>query len=90
MATNMARNNPMIMAALEKNCFEHISLMAQEQVEIEFRQEMQQIMAIRQNPQAAMNPQIQMQVKMTAEKIAARKAQMIAAAYKKAGGGYRD
>ena len=43
MATNMARNNPMIMAALEKNCFEHISLMAQEQVEIEFRQEMQQI-----------------------------------------------
>ena len=37
MATNMARNNPIVMAALEKNCFEHISLMAQEQVEIEFR-----------------------------------------------------
>ena len=43
MATNMARNNPMVMAALEKNCFEHISLMAQEQVEIEFRNEMQQL-----------------------------------------------
>ena len=28
MATNMARNNPIVMAALEKNCFEHISLMA--------------------------------------------------------------
>ena len=66
------------MAALEKNCFEHISLMAQEQVEVEFRGEMQQIMAIRQNPQAAMNPQIQMQLKMTAEKIEARKAQLIA------------
>jgi hypothetical protein len=78
MATNMARNNPIVMAALEKNCFEHISLMAQEQVEVEFRAEMQQLMAIRQNPQAAMNPQIQMQVKMTAEKIEARKAQLIA------------
>ena len=26
MATNMARNAPVVMAALEKNCFEHISL----------------------------------------------------------------
>jgi hypothetical protein len=78
MATNMARNNPLIMGALEKNCFEHISLMAQEQVEIEFRNEMQQLMAMRQNPQAAMNPQMAMQAKMTAEKIEARKAQLIA------------
>jgi hypothetical protein len=39
MATNMARNNPVVMAALEKNIFEHISLMAQEQVELEFRDE---------------------------------------------------
>ena len=78
MATNMARNNPIVMAALEKNCFEHISLMAQEQVEIEFRGEMQQLMAIRQNPQAAINPQIQIQAKMIAEKIEARKAQLIA------------
>ena len=37
--------HPIVMAALEKNCFEHISLMAQEQVEIEFRNEMQQLMA---------------------------------------------
>ena len=28
MATNMARNNPMVIAALEKNVFEHISMMA--------------------------------------------------------------
>jgi hypothetical protein len=78
MATNMARNNPMIMAALEKNCFEHISLMAQEQIEVEFRQEMQQLMAIQQNPQALQNPQLQMQLKMMSEKIEARKAQLIA------------
>jgi hypothetical protein len=78
MATNMARNNPMIMASLEKNCFEHISLMAQEQIEVEFRQEMQQIMAMQQNPQAMQNPQIQMQLKMISEKIEARKAQLIA------------
>ena len=78
MATNMARNNPMIMASLEKNCFEHISLMAQEQIEVEFRQEMQQIMAMQQNPQAMQNPQMQMQMKMISEKIEARKAQLIA------------
>ena len=78
MATNMARNNPMIMASLEKNCFEHISLMAQEQVEIEFQNEMQQLGAIQQNPQAMQDPNIQMQVKMLTEKIEARKAQLIA------------
>jgi hypothetical protein len=66
------------MALLEKNCFEHISLMAQEQIEVEFRQEMQQLMAMQQNPQAMQNPQIQMQMKMVSEKIEARKAQLIA------------
>ena len=35
----------MILGALEKNCFEHISMMAQEQVEIEFREEMHAITA---------------------------------------------
>jgi hypothetical protein len=78
MATNMARNNPMIMASLEKNCFEHISLMAQEQIEMEFKNELQQLAAIQQNPQAAQNPQVQMQVRMLTEKIEARKAQLIA------------
>jgi len=41
MATNMARNNPMVIAALEKNVFEHISMMAQEQVEMEFKDKIQ-------------------------------------------------
>ena len=37
MSTNMVRNNPVIMAAIQKNILEHISLMAQEQVQLEFR-----------------------------------------------------
>jgi len=80
MATNMARNNPMVMASLEKNVFEHISLMAQEQVELEYRDEMQQLqqmqMQAQQNP--AMAQQIQMQVMQMTQKIEARKAQLIA------------
>jgi hypothetical protein len=78
MATNMARNAPVIMAALEKNCFEHISLMAQEQIEVEFRDELQQLSMMQQNPQAMQNPQMQMQIRMLTEKIEARKAQLIA------------
>jgi hypothetical protein len=78
MATNMARNAPVIMASLEKNCFEHISLMSQEQVEIEFQQEIQQLQQMQQNPQAMQNPQMQIQVKMLNEKIESRKAVLIA------------
>jgi len=80
MATNMARNNPMVMASLEKNIFEHISLMAQEQVELEFRDEMQQLqqmqMQAQQNPQMAQ--QMQMQMQQMTQKIEGRKAQLIA------------
>jgi len=80
MATNMARNNPMVMASLEKNIFEHISLMSQEQIELEFRDELVQIqqmqMMMQQNPQMAQ--QMQMQLMMMQQKIEARKAQLIA------------
>jgi hypothetical protein len=78
MATNMARNAPVIMASLEKNCFEHISLMSQEQVEIEFRNEIQQLQQMQQNTQAMQNPQMQIQVRMLTERIEARKAVLIA------------
>jgi hypothetical protein len=78
MSTNMARNAPVIMASLEKNCFEHISLMSQEQVEIEFRQEIGQLQQMQQNPQAAQNPQMQIQVRMLTERIESRKAVLIA------------
>ena len=66
MATNMVKNNPMIMGALQKNIFEHISLMAQEQLEVEFREEIQQLMQLQQmaqvNPQMAQSPEIQQQI----------------------------
>jgi hypothetical protein len=89
MATNIARNAPVVMAALEKNIFEHISLMAQEQVEIEFRNEMQQLQQMQQqmaSPQLQQNPQmaqqmvqqLQMQARMLSEKIESRKAVLIA------------
>jgi hypothetical protein len=78
MATNMARNAPVIMASLEKNCFEHISLMSQEQVEIEFQQEIMQLQQMQQNPQAMQNQQMQIQIRMLTEKIEGRKAVLIA------------
>jgi hypothetical protein len=80
MATNIARNNPMVMASLEKNIFEHISLMAQEQIELEFKDELVQMqqmqMAMQQNPQMAQ--QMQMQFMMMQQRVEARKAQLIA------------
>ena len=45
---------------------------------MEFKNEMQQVAAIQQNPQAMQDPNIQMQVRMMSEKIEARKAQLIA------------
>ena len=76
MSTNMVRNNPMVMAALQKNILEHISLMATEQVQLEFREQMQQLQILSQ--QAATNPQIQQQVQQMTQEIEARKAVLIA------------
>ena len=72
MATNIARNNPMVTAAMEKNIFEHISLMAQEQIELEFREELPQLQMLMQNPAT------QMQGQELQQKIEARKAVLIA------------
>ena len=78
METNFVRNNPMILGALQKNILEHISLMALEQVELEFRQQMMQIQQITQNPQMIQNPQVQMQVQQLQMQIEGRKAILIA------------
>jgi len=82
LATNMVRTAPMVIGVIEKNCLEHISLMAQEQIELEFRDEMQQLAQMQQmmqNPQAAQqNPQLQQQVTFLQQKIEARKAVLIA------------
>ena len=81
-STNLARNNPMIMGALEKNCFEHISMMAQEQIEVEFREEMMQLQQMQQmaqqNPAMQQNPQFQQQIMQVSMKVEARKAGLIA------------
>jgi len=83
LATNLVRNAPMVMGAVEKNCLEHISLMAQEQIELEFREELPQLMQMQQqaqmNPQLAQqNPQMQQQMQQLQQKIDARKAVLIA------------
>jgi hypothetical protein len=62
MSTNMVRNNP--------------SIMAQEQVQLEFREQMMQIQQMQQ--MAAMNPQVQQQLQVLTNEIEARKAVLIA------------
>jgi len=76
MSTNMVRNNPMIMAAIQKNILEHISIMAQEQIQLEFREQMQQMMMLQQ--QAAVNPQAQQQLQQMTQAFEARKAVLVA------------
>jgi hypothetical protein len=75
MSTNIVRNNPAVMAAIQKNILEHISLMAQEQVQLEFREQMQQMMLMQQ--QAAINPQIQAELQALTNQIESRKSVLI-------------
>ena len=76
MSTNMVRNNPAIMAAIQKNILEHISIMAQEQVQLEFRELMMQTQALQQ--QAATNPQAAQMLQQMVQEIEARKAVLVA------------
>ena len=78
METNMVKNAPAVGAAIQKNILEHISLMAQEQIEIEFREELPKLaqmgQMMQQNPQ---NPQMQQEMRMLQEKIEGRKAILV-------------
>ena len=76
MSTNMVRNNPAVMAAIQKNILEHISIMAQEQVQLEFREQLQQMMMMQQ--QAAMDPMVQQQLQDLTNQVESRKAILIA------------
>ena len=76
MSTNMVRNNPPIMAAMQKNILEHISLMAQEQVELEFADMLQQAQQLQM--MAQQNPQAQQQLQKISQDIEARKSVLIA------------
>ena len=79
MQSNMVQNSPAVMGALQKNILERISLMAQEQIQLEFQQELQQAqqmqVMLQQNPQ---NPELIAQANMLTSKINARKAKLIA------------
>jgi hypothetical protein len=75
METNMVKNAPIVGAAIQKNILEHISLMAQEQIEMEFKQELPQLMQMQQ--MAMQNPQLQQQARMLQEKIEGRKAVLV-------------
>jgi hypothetical protein len=82
MSSSMARGNPQITASMQKNIFEHISLMALEQVEVEFQEQIQQMQQIQQmmqqNPQMQQDPMIQQQVMGLTMQIEARKSVLIA------------
>jgi len=89
MSLNMVQNNPQVMAAVQKNILEHISFMAQEQVQLEFVKELQELQTLQQqmgpamqNPKAMQqNPQAmqaQQRIQQLTNQIEARKAVLIA------------
>jgi len=89
MRLNMVQNNPIAMNGLQKNILEHISLMSQEQVQLEFVQEIQELQQLTQqlgpmmqNPQAMMQNPMMMQSQQRIQKITSdiesRKAKLIA------------
>jgi hypothetical protein len=90
MGTMMVRNNPKALARLQMNCMEHINLMAAEQIELEFAEEMvkmqqltlqAQAMVQQMGPMAQQNQQfmqLQRQIEGTKVAMEARKSQLIA------------
>jgi hypothetical protein len=91
MGTTVCRNNPQALGILQQNCMEHINLMSQEQVEMEYAQEIAQLnqlrqqlqpilMQMQQQPQMQPPPQIQQLQKIEAEtkiQMESRKAVLI-------------
>ena len=89
MSISMVQNNPAAMMSLQKNILEHISFMAQEQIQLEFVEEMQEMqmiqqqigplmqnpMMMQQNPQAM---QMAQRVQQITSQIESRKARLIA------------
>jgi hypothetical protein len=89
MSISMVQNNPIAMMSLQKNILEHISYMAQEQIQLEFVEEMQEMkmiqqqigplmqnpMMMQQNPQAM---QMAQRVQQITSQIESRKAKLIA------------
>jgi len=79
MQSNMVQNSPVIMGALQKNILERISLMAQEQIQLEFKEELAQAQQMQQMlQQQPQNQQLVQQVTQLTNTINARKAVLIA------------
>ena len=79
MKSNMIQNSPAVMASLQKNILERISLMAQEQIQLEFQQELQQAQQMQQMlKQQPQNQQLIQQVTQLTQSINGRKAVLIA------------
>ena len=82
MSTAMAKNNPQIMASLEKNIFEHIALMADEQVQMEMQEQLRKMQELQQlmqtNPQVAENPEVKGEMERLQLEVESRKAILIA------------
>ena len=78
MQSNMVQNSPAVMAALQKNILERISLMAQEQIQLEFQEELQQAQQMQQMlQQQPQNQQLVQQATILTNKINSRKAVLI-------------
>ena len=89
MGTQIVRTNPNILAAIQKNILEHISLMAQEQVQLEFKEEIAQVQQITQQIQQMGTPspqvmqqnpqmmQMQQQIQKINTEMESRKAVLI-------------
>ncbi len=86
MSLNMVQNNPLVMAAIQKNILEHISFMAQEQVQLEFIEELRELQQLQQQlgPMMQQNPQMAQQhpgaqrIQTITNQIEARKAVLVA------------
>ena len=76
MSTNIVRNNPAVMGAIQKNILEHISLMAQEQIQLEFRDELMRLQALQQS--APVDPRAAQELQVITQRIESRKAVLIA------------
>ena len=79
MQSNMVQNSPPVLMALQKNILERISLMAQEHIQLEFQEELQQAQQMQQMlQQQPQNQQLVQQATQLTNKINARKAVLIA------------
>ena len=76
MSTNIVRNNPTVMGAIQKNILEHISLMAQEQIQLEFRDELTRLAALQQT--APVDPRAAQELQVITQRIESRKSVLIA------------